>query len=409
MGLLIGSWTQFGCTKESVTETISGGPSGPSKGLRFLLLEGTPRERGRIHGETLRSEIEHMISYFNDMVVEGGEEPDAFRRRIVHQAGFLDACQRWTPHVVEEIRGIADGSGEDFETIFAWNLLDEAEWYLNGHTWTTSEVAEASRCSVFGVPRDGEHPAIVAQNADMGPTFDGYQTICHVRHAGSDLEELLLTLPGVTGVYGMSNRSLAVCLNALTMSLNRSTDGLATVFISRGILAQDTLEDAIGFVTTAPHASGECYTFGDSERVVCYEGSANSVVEFSRSPHTGRVFHTNHPLVNHDSWVDFETLSNVAPQLREGLEIGIANSTTRFASLEHRLLDPPKTVDVPAAIEILASHDSDEFPICRHDERGNITTFSMVMAMTEPPVMHVAAGPPCKTEFETYRFDQSIG
>jgi hypothetical protein len=345
-----------------------------------------------------------MISYLNEMIIEGGEEPGGFTNRIVNGAGFLDACQKWTPHVVEEIRGIAEGSNVNFESIFAWNLLDEAEWFLDGHSWTASNVAESSRCSVFGVPKDGEHPAIVAQNADMGPTFDGYQTICHVKHEDSDLEELVLTLPGVTGIYGMNNRSMAVCLNALTMSLNRSSNGLATVFIARGILKQHSLDDAVEFITSVKHASGECYTFGDSERVVCYEGSANSVVEFSPSPETGRVFHTNHPLVSDDTWVDFETLENVAPDMREALEIGVANSRTRFTALERRLDDSSNTINLAAATEILDSHDSAEYPVCRHDERGNITTFSMVMVLSEQPEMHVAAGPPCKTEFETYTF-----
>ncbi len=257
---------------------------------------------------------------------------------------------------------------------------------------------------MIGASREGNNPAIVAQNADMGYFVDGRQVLLHIKHADSSLEELIMTLPGVMGVYGMNNYSIGVCLNAVTARLNASSDGLGTIFISRGLLYQKTLDDAIRFITEVKHASGEAYTFGDKERVVCYEGSANKVVQFIPYPGARRVYHTNHPLVNDDLWLSVNNLEMVAPELRDFVKKNQANTETRFKTLEKYLRDPTKPVTVDTVKKILCSHDSPNYPVCRHDERGNITTFSMIMVLKDSPELLLAPGPPCKLEYQKYTF-----
>lgn len=403
-GLFLNPLLLTHCKEDSLAETKAVKTTSPIKELKFLVLEGTPRERGQIHGEALKSEINEIVRSLTEPILKAGGNPEDYASQIVEGAGFLDATQKWTPHLVEEIKGIAEGAGIDFKIIFALNLLDEAEWFFQSRNWINPDYREESRCSVLGINRVGPNPTIVAQNADMGPTVDGYQTLFHIKHKESDLEELVLSLPGVTGVYGMNNRSMGVCLNALTMTLNKSPKGLATIFIARGILFQKSLDEAVKFIKKVKHASGEAYTFGDSERVVCFEGSANKVSQFIPYTEANRVYHTNHPLVNDDIWLSPDNPEKMAPALRDRLKIGIANSKTRFQTLEKRLGDLSKPVTVEKVKSILCSHDSSEYPVCRHDERGNITTFSMIMALSDTPEMHVAAGPPCKTGFEIHKF-----
>jgi hypothetical protein len=230
--------------------------------------------------------------------------------------------------------------------------------------------------------------------------------VLHVKHDDSDLEEILLTVPGATGIWGLSSRSIGVCLNALTMTLQPSTRGLATTFVARGILHQPTLDEAIEFVTGVEHASGEVYTFGDIERVVCFEGSANRVARFIPESGPEVVYHTNHPLVSDDLWLSLSNIERVAPEIRERFAVGMENSRTRLESVARRLsdLNPPITAD--EAKQILCSHDSEEYPVCRHDPSGNITTFSLVMELSESPVMHMAPGPGCTRQYRAYGFQE---
>ncbi len=357
------------------------------KDMKFLVLAGSPRERGRIHGETLRNEIREMVETSTADLRAAGLKPEDYINLITEKTGFIAAAERWTPHLVEEMRGIGEGAGLDFKTTFTWNLLDESDWFFNEKRWVNPSSANTGRCSAFGVGREGDAPALIAQNADMGPSFDGHQTLLHIKHADSDLEELVLTCPGCVGIYGLNNRSIGVCLNALTMQLNKSSSGLGTIFIARGILAQKTWDEAIKFVQSVKHASGEAYTIGGPERVACFEGSANKVSQFVPYPEENRVYHTNHPLVNDDLWLDLKTIERMAPELRERFKKGILNSETRLQSLKTRLDDTSKPVTVERAKSILSSHDSTEFPVCRHGKpgEGDITTYGMIMVLKSSP------------------------
>jgi len=76
-------------------------------------------------------------------------------------------------------------------------------------------------------------------------------------------------------------------------------------------------------------------------------------------------------------------------------------------SLEKRLKDPDKAITVDDIKEILSSKDDPDNPVCcekRADGRGVFTAGSLVMDLSENPVLHFAPGPPCTTEFESYTF-----
>lgn len=376
------------------------------KDMRVLELKGAARERGRIHGESLNKKILEIIELSRNAAREAGLSPQDYERRIVGETGFLAAAERWTPELVEEIRGIGEGAGIDFNTIFAWNLLDESDWFINQERWRDRSPLPESRCSVFGVFGEGGRPALLAQNADMGPDFDGYQILLRISHEGSDLEELVLTCPGCIGIWGLNNRSVGVCLNALTSQLERSPEGLGTLFVARGILSRSRLGEAVRFVEGVKHASGEVYTIGGPDEVVCLEASANKVIRYVPYPGATRVYHTNHPLVSDDLWLEGKDFEMAAPNFRESFKKGRANSAARIEALKKRLGDTSKPITVETARSILSSHDDPEYPVCRHGKpgRGDITTYSLIMDLKPSPEFHVAPGPPCKTEFRTYSF-----
>jgi len=374
--------------------------------MRILELKGTARERGRIHGESLKREIREMLELSRAAAREAGLSPEDYVEKIIGKTGFLAAAEHWTPALVEEIRGIGEGAGVDFHTIFAWNLLDESDWFINQERWQNPSSLPRSGCSAFGVFKEGGRPALLAQNADMGPDFDGYQTLLRISHDDSDLEELVLTCPGCVGIWGLNNRSVGVCLNALTSELQRSPAGLGTLFVARGILSHSRLEDAVQFVQSVKHASGEVYTIGGPDEIVCLEASANKVSRFVPYPGATRVYHTNHPLVSDDLWLGGKNLETVSPQFRESFKKSRANSETRLEAVKKRLSVTSKPVSIEIAKSILSSHDDPDYPVCRHGRQGqgDITTFSMIMVLKPSPEFHVAPGPPCSTEFRTYTF-----
>src|SRR5262249_51986259 len=195
--------------------------------------EGTPRDRGRKHGEQMRDEIRKLLGLWKaDLAsnlkawgVRTGVED--FIGRFVKKTEYRRAMKKWTPDLADEVEGIADGAGVDRDTIFAFQLLDEL--------WVNGEGVAREGCSSLGFGRAGKQPSYVAQNMDLDTFYDGFQLVLHVKHEDSDLESFVLTAPGLIGLNGVNNRSVAVCCNTL-MQLNNCRDGLPVACVIRRLL-----------------------------------------------------------------------------------------------------------------------------------------------------------------------------
>src|SRR5262249_11644538 len=216
---------------------------------------------------------------------------DAFIRRFVKQTDFPAAMKRWTPELLDEIKGIAEGSGLDFDTMLVFQLMDE--YLVNG------EAVAADHCSSLGWPRQGGQPSHIAQNMDLEGFRNGFQVLLHIKFPGTDLETVVLSNPGLIGWNGMNNKGIGVCCNTL-VQLSNCRDGLPVNCVVRGVLAQRTEKDAVNFLKGVKHASGQNYIVGGPRSVHAFECSAGKVTQFRPDAKRGVVWHTNHPLVNDD-------------------------------------------------------------------------------------------------------------
>ena len=93
----------------------------PGKEVRVLVLEGTPYERGLTHGKTLKQEIHEVVALWKAQLGSpGGTDADAFIQKFLEETDFAPAIEKWTPGLLEEVRGIADSAEIDFDTIYAF-------------------------------------------------------------------------------------------------------------------------------------------------------------------------------------------------------------------------------------------------------------------------------------------------
>lgn len=359
---------------------------------RTLLLEGSPKERGKIHGQTLKPIISEAIEIWkNNLQKLTGMNPDKYVDQFIEETDFLAAVEKWTPHLLEEVEGIGEGAGVDFNTIFAWQCVDEEWWYRTSEKMLDTNArglyAEAETCSALGCLKEGNLPALLAQNLDLPKYYDGFQVLLRIKHPDSSLESFVYTIAGIIGANGLNKQPLGVCVNTL-LDLNHAADGLPVAFIVRSVLEQKTLDKATEFIHRIKHASGQNYVIEDSERVVDFECSANKVSEFVVDEGLRRVYHTNHALANDDKVASAEEIVNKSTTL------------ARFSVLESRLKDPSKTITVETIKSILSSHEG---PICAHNERS-FTSGSLIISLSTPPELHLAWGPPCSKNYETFRF-----
>jgi isopenicillin-N N-acyltransferase-like protein len=369
------------------------------KDLQVLLLEGTPRKRGQIHGESLRSKIQGNMSLWKESIQEStGIRPDAYISKFLEETNFLPAIKKWTPGLLEEVKGLSEGSGIDFDTMYVSQLGDEHYWYMRN--MKMGIPLSASRgCSALGVSKEGDRFPLLAQNMDIEDMYDGTQTLLHVKHPHSTLESFVFTYAGYLALTGMNNRPLGICCNAL-LQLDYSTGGLPVAFIVRGVLEKSSLKEARGFIYEIKHASGQNYTIGDGQEVAAFEGSGHKVSPFIPFEGSTRVYHTNHPLTNDDQSVYKEILKKIPADKKKS---GPSNSEVRFDFLAKNLKDPSKRITVETIKSILGSS---EVPICfKHTPgAGGMTFGCLIMELSPSPVLHVSPGPPCSTEFRKFIF-----
>jgi len=368
--------------------------------MRVLNLAGPPRARGRQHGEELREEIgRHLDLYRENIQQDTGLDAQTFFDRLYAETDFLPAIERYTPDLLAEVRGIAEGAGRGFDEVLARQLSDEDPWFRQIVKFGR---AAPEHCSCLGTREAGR--SLIAQNMDTPAYYDGFQILLRVREPDSDVESLVFTVAGKLSLAGMNNCGVGICCNSV-LQLDFNPRGLPEDFIVRKALQQRNLADVLIFMRAIPHASGQNYVLGDPNAVVDLECSAHKVVEAPPAPDGQRVYHTNHPLVNDDTgswdalWARGE---REAPQMVAQMR---ARMTTfaRFAALK-RGVEAGLPLDVRRAAEILSDHTA---PVClHHTPTGNYTLGCLIMELdAAAPRLHIAAGTPCSTPFRTYAFD----
>ncbi len=357
--------------------------------LQTLVLEGTPYNRGLAHGKALKDSIRELVALWKaDLAERFKTDANSFIEHFVKRTQYATAIKKWTPDLLDEIKGIAEGAGLDFDTIYVFQLMDES--FVNG----AAIVAE--HCSSLGWPKQANSPTIIAQNMDLEGFRNGFQVLLHIKYPGSSLEAVVLSHAGLIGWNGMNNKGVGVCCNTLSQ-LAYCRDGLPVNCIVRGVLQQSTEADAVKFVQEIKHASGQNYIIGGLAGVSCLECSAGKVSPFKPDKKRGLVWHTNHPLVNDDL---------AAKQKEKKKPEKPDNSAVRLRALETRLGTEAPALGLDLAKTTLTSRDSAEFPVCRplKAKKDNFTFACTIMVLSEKPELHIAPGPPDMTPFQKFAF-----
>jgi predicted choloylglycine hydrolase len=361
--------------------------------MREITLSGTGYELGLQHGKLLKVEIAEIVSRWKANTREElGRDPDSVLSEFFEYARFDETIKAYTPELYEEVRGIADGSGQAFREVFVLNLLDEF--------WVYIDDLENHHCSNVGVPAQGGRPGYIAQNMDIETYTDGYQTLMRLEGTPELPEQLILTHPGLIALNGVNASGVGVVVNTL-MQLRASPEGLPVAFIIRKILGTTDEDQLLKFVQEVPHASGQNYILGVRGKVYNFEASAARVVRFDPQNANGTVYHTNHPIVNTDlkPWHAIYNPANT-PEI---LPVG-SNSYLRFAAVEKRIAANADITDA-TLMETLRSKDDPDNPVCRSPVGGGFTFASVIITLGTPPTLQVTPGPPDEAAYAAFGFE----
>ncbi len=371
---------------------------------RFLDLNGAPYQRGLMHGETFRTMIAEGVEKWKDILGQSVQsDPDEYLAEFLAFTRYTSDIQLQSPDLWEEVKGIATGSAIGFNTILAYQFIDEEWWYRSIiHAVKSSQGGVG--CSVLGVDRGQPHPVLLAQNMDLVDYVDGGQVLLLVRQAGRPAC-LVFTLLGVVALNGLNQNGLGVCCNQL-VQLESARSGLPVAFTIRKILQQPDLMSAGNFLMHTRHASGQNYLIGSPEGLAGYECSANRVSEYHVHPGSNWLCHTNHPLVNSDTHT-FDTVSHGYTD--EGRAALHQDTTSRLVFMQKEMRKNNQHLSLAFLRNILSSQET---PICKtidpNKDQSNIGAFTfgcVIMTLSAQPRMEISFGPPAVRPFFCLEFD----
>jgi isopenicillin-N N-acyltransferase-like protein len=349
--------------------------------LPLLRLSGPPRAQGRQHGDALRKSITEVRQRWRESLAQRfGVHPDSFIDTFLAQTQFLSAIRHWTPTLLEEIEGIAEGSGRALPETLAFQFMDEEWWFGARHYRRTS--AEANQCSIIASRGRDRQPPILAQNMDLRAYLDGGQAVISTAQNGG-LRTRVMTICGMIGLCGANDAGVGVAVNTL-WQLPSAADGLPVACVMREILEQPNLAAATKWIFQPRHASGQHYLIGDPGGFASFEASATRVsnIPWKDSP---TFVHTNHP---------------VAAPGQERFKTAEENSRDRYATLCNLMAARTPTIDeVKAALSCREGPHPISVRPLPDDATSTMTFASIVMELRCPPTVQLAGGPPCSNAY----------
>ncbi len=345
----------------------------------IIELSGTPRMQGRGHGEALRDAIARVREQWREsLTLRFGVHPDEFIEAFLAQTSFVDAMRRWTPRLLEEIEGIAEGSGRPLQETLAFQFMDEEWWF--GTMRYPRKRDTPNHCSVIACRARAGSAAILGQNMDLRAYHDGGQAMIVISESGAP-RATVLTICGMIGLCGANEAGVGVAVNTL-WQLPSAADGLPVACVMREILATRSVAEAGEWIRTPRHASGQHYMIGDPASFASFEASATLVNAVPWPEPSPAFVHTNHPI---DS-----------TRIRRDEE----NSRNRYTTLCGLASGKTLTLEeVKSALSIGAGSDPISVRPKPDDPASAMTFASIVMELKRPPAIQVAGGPPCSNPY----------
>jgi isopenicillin-N N-acyltransferase-like protein len=275
--------------------------------MRVLELPAgkSPREWGRIHGESFRGEVQALAEIRTYLCTKVG----TFQNRDQVMAcakAHLPVLERYHAGLYDELLGIADGAATTPEAIVIANhYTDLRDLDPDPSTWRpapTSDSPDGVASGRGGVVGDGcsmffaETPKgrILAQTWDMHATAIPYVMILRVPVSQDGPAATLLTVTGCLGMTGMSSKRVGIAINNLFST--DATLGVVWPAMVRRALYEPNARRARDVIRTSPIGSGHHYFVADTATAHGIEasGTRRKLVYEDEAARARSYCHANH-------------------------------------------------------------------------------------------------------------------
>lgn len=253
----------------------------------IIEIQGTAHERGRMHGRQARARIEHSIATYARLFAFCGID---WQGAQTLGAGYRNVIGDFDPELLEEIEGIAAGSGRQLNEILALNARTEilppsypgdphADWHKIASANVAGGVPDWGECTSVAVKpaQSTTGSTLLAQNWDWLGAQRAALVLIRGTETGIETDGatyLTLTEAGMLAKIGLNSHGFGVCLNILRSSDDGTKSGVPVHVLLRALLKRSGVADAVGFASKL--------SFGASSNVLCADaGGDTAALEFS--------------------------------------------------------------------------------------------------------------------------------
>lgn len=363
-----------------------------SNRLPLITVRGGPYERGVQHG----SQCGDLIRRYQDVLLQTVSQEASLRALdtsrqltrddlLARAMTFLPQMEAFAPHLIEEVRGIADGAKVEFAEALLINVRAEVMGVTSIGAGGMPVGAGIDACTAFGLGRTATYSRSImsGQNLDQNPLNQDLQIVLKVE-PDEGPAMLMCTFAGLVGYPGINEHGISFFQNALSTSFWMET-GIPHYFLKRVLLEQTTLDDCLDVIANAPVCSSANYVLTDEHEILNIELTPDDYAVGVAE--NDLVVHTNHFFCP-----TFARDDQLLPMMPDSTERAIRLTDRINRRLSIITLDDMKL--------FLSDHDGYPTGICRHDE--SMVTISSIIAEPTQGRMHIALGNPCTSEYVTY-------
>lgn len=340
-----------------------------------IAVSGLPRELGRqlgeAAGETIRAFCAAALERVNQTVKISQASAD------VIAAASIDWAERYSPDMVEELRGTAEAALVSLNDLMLLQVRNQLQPDAGGG------------CTSFAWARREGGGCLAGQNWDNDPALDPFTIVLTRRPTGKPTFTTV-TQAGLIAYIGLSEAGIGVCLNSLPAPSRKL--GVPHYFTVRGIYEARSLDEAIEAVRRAERAIPANIMLATPQGPADLEVTIDDVCVLTDPVRVTHANHCQHP-----------RLSSINGRFGE-----LIQSHARLARIDTLLASQEKAEPTIAALQT-ALRDHQDWPhsICRHandDPRFGFweTVFSVILDPAER-CLYVTRGTPCTQPYEMYR------
>lgn len=355
-------------------------------------VSGAPRARGRAYGRLASAQIERSIATYSSLFAYSGIDWGVAQQRA---AAYCEPIGQLDAELIEEIGGIAEGSGRQVNEILALNARTE----ILSPSYFAPHNSDLGECTALAVPPALSETGgtLLAQNWDWVGAQRRALVLLRIRETDGSAC-LTLTEAGMLAKIGLNQHGFGLCLNILRSSDDGARPGVPVHALLRALLKCRNVEQAQAF------AAG--FSYGASSNVLCADaGGAAANLELSPQGlqvlrDDGAVLcHTNHFLR--------------APGGRGSAALPPSLSSEPRLARAQSLAAAQRALGVAELKRILRDESAGLLSICRRPdpelaESVRLESVASVIMELQQRRMHVAPDVPSLAEYQAVALQESV-